>query len=208
MTLRSISRLAETYWTWTALSPHFFAKICLCLCLCVSISLSLFPPRFRTWPYKNISIVRPESAGAECKNPGWRRRRRSRSHFWWQHMEGHLESHRRQNQWVRLDGWWDGFRGSRPNARIQGKLHLVGTIVRLLYRIIPLPSFESILNTCSLPHVIYVSMKEGSLLCFVVSYEIHQTGMPHIMFLVSLESSRQGGVHGLWFHDVWICINI
>ncbi len=29
------------------------------------------------------------------------------------------------------------------------------------------------------------------------SYEIHQTGMPQIMFLMSFESSRQGGVHGL-----------
>jgi hypothetical protein len=38
-------------------------------------------------------------------------------------------------------------------------------------------------------------MKEGSLFC---SYEIHQTGMLQIMFfLMSLESSRQGGVHGL-----------
>jgi hypothetical protein len=44
---------------------------------------------------------------------------------------------------------------------------------------------------------IHQTMKEGSLLCFVVGYEIHQTGMPHIVFLVSLESSRQGGVHGL-----------
>ncbi len=37
-------------------------------------------------------------------------------------------------------------------------------------------------------------MKEGSLFC---SSEIHQTGMLQIVFLVSLESSRQGGVHGL-----------
>jgi hypothetical protein len=35
--------------------------------------------------------------------------------------------------------------------------------------------------------------------CFVLfcSYEIHQIGMFQIMFLVSLESSQQGGVHGL-----------
>jgi len=27
-----------------------------------------------------------------------------------------------------------------------------------------------------------------------------------IVSLMSLESSRQGGVHGLaWFHDVWTC---
>jgi hypothetical protein len=37
-------------------------------------------------------------------------------------------------------------------------------------------------------------MKEGSLFC---GYEIHQIGMLQIVFLVSLESSRQGGVHGL-----------
>jgi hypothetical protein len=39
-----------------------------------------------------------------------------------------------------------------------------------------------------------LSMKEGSLFC---SYEIHWTGMLQILFLMSLESSRQGGVHGL-----------
>jgi hypothetical protein len=39
-------------------------------------------------------------------------------------------------------------------------------------------------------------MKEG---CFVLfcSYEIHRTGMLQIVFLVSLESSRREGVHGL-----------
>jgi hypothetical protein len=37
-------------------------------------------------------------------------------------------------------------------------------------------------------------MKEGSLFC---SYEIHETRMLQIVFLVSLESSQQGGVHGL-----------
>jgi hypothetical protein len=37
-------------------------------------------------------------------------------------------------------------------------------------------------------------MKEGSLFC---NYEIHQTRMLQIVFLVSLESSWQGGVHGL-----------
>jgi hypothetical protein len=40
----------------------------------------------------------------------------------------------------------------------------------------------------------HLSMKEGSLFC---SSEIHRTGMLQIVFLVSLESSRQGGVHGL-----------
>jgi hypothetical protein len=45
-------------------------------------------------------------------------------------------------------------------------------------------------------------MKEGSLLvlfCFVCTYEIHQTGMLQIMFLVSLESLRGGRVHRLGF---------
>jgi hypothetical protein len=36
-------------------------------------------------------------------------------------------------------------------------------------------------------------MKEGSLFC---SYEIHFTGMLQMVLLVSLESSRRGGVHG------------
>jgi len=41
-------------------------------------------------------------------------------------------------------------------------------------------------------------MKEGSLgFVLFCSYEIHRTGMLQIMFLVSLESSRRGGVHGL-----------
>ncbi len=41
-----------------------------------------------------------------------------------------------------------------------------------------------------------LSMKEGSLFC---TYEIHRTGMLQIVFLVSLESSQRGGVHGLGF---------
>jgi hypothetical protein len=44
-------------------------------------------------------------------------------------------------------------------------------------------------------------MKEGWLVgCLFVlfcTYEIHQTGMLQIKFLVSLESSPGGGVHGL-----------
>ncbi len=41
-------------------------------------------------------------------------------------------------------------------------------------------------------------MKEGSLLfCFVCTYEIHRTGVLQIVFLVSLESSQQGGCIGL-----------
>ncbi len=40
----------------------------------------------------------------------------------------------------------------------------------------------------------HLSMKEGSLFC---SYEVHQIGMLQIVFLVSLESSQRGGVHGL-----------
>jgi hypothetical protein len=39
-------------------------------------------------------------------------------------------------------------------------------------------------------------MKEGSLFCFVVMKSI-KIGMLQIMFLVSLESSQKGGVHGL-----------
>jgi hypothetical protein len=35
------------------------------------------------------------------------------------------------------------------------------------------------------------------LFCFVCTYEIHWTGMLQIMFLVSLESTQQGGVHWL-----------
>jgi hypothetical protein len=45
----------------------------------------------------------------------------------------------------------------------------------------------------------HLSMKEGCLFCFVCTDEIHQTGMLQITFLVSLESSRGGGVHGLGF---------
>jgi hypothetical protein len=47
------------------------------------------------------------------------------------------------------------------------------------------------------PH--YLSMKEGSLFCFVsfCNYEIYRTRMLQIMFLMSLESSGRGGVHGL-----------
>jgi hypothetical protein len=41
-------------------------------------------------------------------------------------------------------------------------------------------------------------MKEGSLFCFVCTYEIHQIGMLQIAFLVFVESS-QGGVHRLGF---------
>jgi hypothetical protein len=32
-----------------------------------------------------------------------------------------------------------------------------------------------------------------ALFCFVCTYEVHRTGMLEIVFLVSLESSRQGG---------------
>ncbi len=41
--------------------------------------------------------------------------------------------------------------------------------------------------------------------CFILfcRYEIHQTRMLQIMFLMSLESSQRVEVHGLWFHDVW-----
>ncbi len=45
-----------------------------------------------------------------------------------------------------------------------------------------------------LPTLCYLSMNKGSLFC---SYEIHQTGIPQIVFLVPFASSQQGGVHGL-----------
>jgi hypothetical protein len=40
----------------------------------------------------------------------------------------------------------------------------------------------------------HLSMNEGSLVC---SDEIHETKMLQIVFLVSLEGSQPGGVHGL-----------
>ncbi len=48
-----------------------------------------------------------------------------------------------------------------------------------------------------------LSMKEGSLFCFVVM----RSRMLWILFLVSLESSWRGGLHGLVasIHDVWTC---
>jgi hypothetical protein len=46
---------------------------------------------------------------------------------------------------------------------------------------------------------------EGRWFVLFCSYEIHWTGMFQIVFLMSFESSRPGGVHGLWFHDVWSC---
>ncbi len=48
-------------------------------------------------------------------------------------------------------------------------------------------------NLCILT---FQAIYEDSLFCFY-TYEIHQTGMLQIVFLVSLESSQQGGVHGL-----------
>jgi hypothetical protein len=47
-------------------------------------------------------------------------------------------------------------------------------------------------------HARLVSMKEGILFFFILScnYEIHQTKMLQIVFLVSLESSQWKGVHG------------
>jgi hypothetical protein len=42
-------------------------------------------------------------------------------------------------------------------------------------------------------------MKQGSLFVLFYSDEIHQTRMLQIEFLVSLESSRGGGLHGLGF---------
>jgi hypothetical protein len=45
----------------------------------------------------------------------------------------------------------------------------------------------------------HLYIRKGSLFCFVLfcSYEIHRIKMLQIMFLVSLESSRQAKGHGL-----------
>jgi hypothetical protein len=40
-----------------------------------------------------------------------------------------------------------------------------------------------------------LSMKQGSLFVLFCIYDIHQTRMLHIAFLVSFESSRGRGVH-------------
>ncbi len=59
---------------------------------------------------------------------------------------------------------------------------------------------QAIFLTSKVPYFLFpkappsLSMKEGSLFC---SYEIQRTGMLEIVFLVSWESSRRGGVHGL-----------
>jgi hypothetical protein len=47
-------------------------------------------------------------------------------------------------------------------------------------------------HTVALP-----SIYEGRLFVLFCSYEIHRTGMFQMVFLVSLESSRRGAVHGL-----------
>jgi len=58
----------------------------------------------------------------------------------------------------------------------------------------------AIFLTSKIPYFLFpkalpnLSMKEGSLFC---SYEIQRTRMLQIVFLVSRESSRRGGVHGL-----------
>jgi hypothetical protein len=43
----------------------------------------------------------------------------------------------------------------------------------------------------------WVEPLRNELLVLFCSYEI--------LFLVSLESSWRGGVHGLWFHNIWTC---
>jgi len=40
-------------------------------------------------------------------------------------------------------------------------------------------------------------MKQGSLFVLFYSYDIHRTEMLQVGFLVSLESSQRGGMHGL-----------
>jgi hypothetical protein len=44
-----------------------------------------------------------------------------------------------------------------------------------------------------------LSMKQGSLFVLFCTYEIHQIRMLQITFLISLESTQQGGVHQLGF---------
>jgi hypothetical protein len=53
-----------------------------------------------------------------------------------------------------------------------------------------------------LQSITFGKVRLSSLFCFVLfcSYEMLQ-----IVFLVSLESSWWGGMHGLWFHDIWTC---
>jgi hypothetical protein len=43
----------------------------------------------------------------------------------------------------------------------------------------------------------FTSIYEGRQFVLFCSYEIHQTIMLQIVFLMSLESSQRGGVHGL-----------
>ncbi len=50
------------------------------------------------------------------------------------------------------------------------------------------------------PSIAHLSIKEGSLFCFV----LHQANeVVQFVFLVSLESSWWGQVHCAWFHDIW-----
>jgi hypothetical protein len=49
-------------------------------------------------------------------------------------------------------------------------------------------------------------MKFVCLFCFVFTYEIHQTGMLQIAFLVSLESFQGGGVHRLGFMAIGLAV--
>ncbi len=53
--------------------------------------------------------------------------------------------------------------------------------------------------------LLYLSMKQGSLFLLFGSYEIHQTRMLQIVFLVSLESSLRRRCAWAWFHDICIC---
>jgi hypothetical protein len=50
---------------------------------------------------------------------------------------------------------------------------------------------------------IYLRRKVVCLFCFVCTYEIHRTGMLHIAFLMSVESSRWWGVRGHIGHTSW-----
>ncbi len=85
MTLRPISRLAETYSTWTALSPHFgpclHKNLSLPLCLYLSLSLSshrgsvhdpakIFPPSVRNQQVLSVKTPAGGGGGAEPTSGG------------------------------------------------------------------------------------------------------------------------------------------
>jgi hypothetical protein len=71
------------------------------------------------------------------------------------------------------------------------QLPLIGCHVMFFATTYLLQLSKVTMGFCS--HMCHLSMKEGSLFCFVVM----KSTMNQIMFLVSLESSQRGRVHGL-----------